>query len=74
MTLNDVRKAVHTLASVRVGRNALEVIVDWLDADGLSLDRTRQNAVHTILDAAWGAWAGSTREIIHDALEHAENP
>lgn len=56
------------LAKSEKGRDALRRCVDWLEASGLSLDNRNQVAILRLLEAAWGEWAGTTRDVMHQAL------
>ena len=67
-TPTDLTAAANQLANSRVGRNALRTVLDWLDADGLSLDGDNQAALLTLLDGAWGAYAGTARDAMREAL------
>ena len=54
----------------RKGRHALQALLRWLEGDGLGLDQDNQAAVMTLLEAAWGPFAGSACEAMHDALSN----
>lgn len=68
ITKADVLDAVEQLANSRIGLNALRRLLAWLDEDGLGLDATNQVAVLTILDGAWGQFAGSARDFMREYL------
>ena len=67
-TPTDLTAAATQLANSRVGRNALRAILDWLDADGLTLDGDNQAAILTLLEGAWGPYAGTARDAMREAL------
>lgn len=52
------------------GRDALERVLDWLESSGLSLDGRNQQAILTLLENAWGGYAGTVRDVMHEALGH----
>lgn len=62
-----VRAAGH-LAKSEKGRDAMRRVVDWLDESGCSLDPWNQRAILKLLEAAWGGWAGTARDVMHEAL------
>lgn len=64
-----IDRSVQLLARSRIGRNAMRRVLAWLDDDGLSLDGQGQDAVQSLLAAAWGPYAGSTRDAMRAALE-----
>jgi hypothetical protein len=68
MLLEDVRKAVEQLARSDKGRSAMRHLLKWLEDDGLSLDHENQAAAVTVLKGAWGAWAGTTRDLLREAI------
>ena len=55
----DVYAAVDQLRQSATGRQALQSLKVWLRDDGLRLDGCNQAAVVTLLDAAWGPFAGT---------------
>ena len=65
----DVEEAVSHLARSRHGREAMQSLLSWLDANGCSLDQVNQECVFTVLEAAWGAYAGTTRDLMREALD-----
>lgn len=68
----DMEHAVEVLSESRRGRDVMQSVLNLLDDHALGLDYPNQNAVLTILRAAWGPFAGSTRECMADALETAK--
>lgn len=68
MNESTLREAAEHLAKSDKGRDALRRVLDWLENSGLSLDSVNQDAILLLLDAAWNGWAGSAREVMHDAL------
>ena len=69
ITLDDLTDAAQHLATSKKGRDALRRVRDWLRASGLSLDMQNKEAVFTLLDGAWGAYAGSALDAIDEALD-----
>lgn len=67
-SLPDVHDAAHRLAGSTRGRNALRMLREWFDRDGLTLDYANQEAVCKLLAAAWGPFTGTTRAAIVEAL------
>jgi hypothetical protein len=69
-TAADVRlgEAARQLAKSEKGRQALRAVLDWLDADGCSLDAVNQEAVFVLLAGAWGGFAGTARDAMREAL------
>jgi len=67
-TPEQLCEAARHLAKSEKGRDALRRVVDWLEASGLSLDYVNQDAILTLLDAAWNGYAGTVREAMHEAL------
>ncbi len=65
----DLIDAANHLALSDKGRNAMRHVLVWLDEDGLSLDFTNKEAVLTLLNGAWGKYAGTARDAMRDALE-----
>lgn len=63
-----LREAAEQLSRSDNGRDALRRVLDWLDNSGLSLDHHNQKAVRTLLEGAWGSYAGTTRDVMHEAL------
>lgn len=70
-TRADMEHAVEVLSSSQRGRDTMQSVLNLLDDHALGLDYPNQNAVMTILRAAWGPFAGSTRECMAEALEAA---
>lgn len=70
-TRADMEHAVEVLSSSQRGRDTMQSVLNLLDDHALGLDYPNQNAVMTVLRAAWGPFAGSTRECMADALETA---
>lgn len=56
------------LAKSEKGQDALRRVVDWLENSGLSLDHRNQEAILALLDAAWNGYAGTVRDVMHEAL------
>lgn len=69
----DMEQAVAVLCESRRGRDVMQSVLNLLDDHALGLDYPGQNAVLTLLRAAWGPFAGSTRECMADALEAAKS-
>lgn len=69
-TIPDLEAAALSLSMSDKGRAALQHLRDWLyrKGGGVSLDRQNQLAAMILLDGAWGQYAGTTRDIINDAL------
>ena len=73
-TTTDLTAAANQLANSRVGRNALRTVLAWLydqqslSGDGLALDVDNQAAVLTLLEGAWGQYAGTARDAMREAL------
>ena len=67
ITADEVRAAVTQLAKSRKGMAALQSLRTWLDdGDGLSLDGANQDAVFTLLEAAWGGMAGTVLDAMNE--------
>lgn len=64
----ELRTAAQHLAKSDRGRDALRHVLEWLEASGLSLDERNQRAILTLLESAWGGWAGTARDAMHEAL------
>lgn len=64
----QIENAVRQLSRSVAGRNTLKALLAWLDDDGLSLDANNQFAVRVLLDAAWGRFAGTTRDLMREAV------
>ncbi len=69
MTPQDIHTATDLLSRTTIGREALRTLLRWLDESALSLDSDNQAACLTLIDAAWGAYAGTTRDVMREALE-----
>jgi hypothetical protein len=69
-TAEDMTAAAEHLVKSTKGRHALQALLRWLNDDGLGLDLTNQEAVLTLLDGAWGPFAGTARDAMHDALSN----
>lgn len=63
--------AVH-LATTDKGRDALRRVLDWLESSGLSLDSDNQQGILLLLDAAWGDYAGTVRDLMREALREPD--
>lgn len=68
LSVREVEEAADQLAQSHRGRNALTKLLDWLEDDGLGLDASNQAAIYVVLQAAWGKYSGTTREIMRDAI------
>lgn len=62
------RLAASHLSKTDKGVDALRRVLDWLEASGLSLDQQNQEAILDLLDGAWGSYAGTVRDAMHEAL------
>lgn len=67
-TRADMEQAVEVLQGSERGLATLRGVLGLLDDSALGLDYRGQNAVVTLLQAAWGSYAGSTRDCMRDAL------
>ena len=67
----QIRNAAMQLAQSERGLEALDCLLNWLEGSGLSLDGRNQQAVLLLLQAAWGEYAGTVRNAMHDAMEEA---
>ena len=68
IALRDVEEAVLRLNQSTRGHNALRVLVNWLDDDGLGLDVDNKLAVLTLLQGAFGPFPVRARDLMRDAL------
>ena len=69
ISLEDLRYAVEYLARTERGRHAMQRLLAWFDDDGLGLDAYNQRAVLTVLEAAWGSWSGTARDLMCGVVE-----
>jgi hypothetical protein len=69
LTIDDMTEAAQHLAKTQRGRNAMKVLLKWLDDDGLGLSDDNQIAVLQLLEGAWGPFAGSARDAMRGALK-----
>lgn len=65
----DMEQAVVILARSDRGRATMQGVLSLLDEHALGLDYHGQNAVLTVLRAAWGPYAGSARDLMRDTLQ-----
>lgn len=73
-TESELREAAEQLSRSQKGRHAMQHVLAWLDEDGLSLDAENQQAVLTLLDGAWGSFAGTARDLMRAVVEaHCEH-
>jgi ribosomal protein L37AE/L43A len=68
LTIDDMYDAAAQLRKSSKGTHALRALLRWLDADGLSLDQMNRLAVFTLLEGAWGPFAGSARDAMREVL------
>lgn len=68
LTREKMRAAAQHLATSDRGRDALRHVLAWLEKSGLSLDHQNQECVIVLLEGAWGAYSGTVREVMHEAL------
>lgn len=68
---SNMEQAVAVLAGTERGRASLQEVLGLLDGEASGLDYQGQNAVMTLLQAAWGPFGGSTRDSIRDALHQS---
>jgi hypothetical protein len=68
LTESDIQAAVTQLASSGRGSNALRILLEWLDDGGLGLDVDSQAAVFVLLEAAWGKYSMTVRDVMREAL------
>jgi hypothetical protein len=66
--LAELRRAAEYLARTDKGRDAMRHVVRWLEASGLSLSTDNQECILLLIDQAWNGYAGTAREVMHDAL------
>lgn len=64
-----IRERCVQLGKSRRGRNALKVILGWLDDDGLLLDFENREAITELLGLAWGGMAGTVRDEMRRIVE-----
>ena len=64
----QVSAAVDRLAHSDRGRKTLRALLVWLDSSGLGLDDQNQQAVLTIITAAWGPLPMTVRDELRHAL------
>lgn len=64
----DLIDAAHHLSLTEKGRSALRHVLDWLDADGLSLDGVNKESIMTLLTGAFGEYPGTARDAMREAL------
>lgn len=67
-TVGEVQSAIDQLARSNRGVNTLRILFKWLDADGIGLDACNQAAVCVLLEAAWGQWSGTVRDMMREAI------
>jgi hypothetical protein len=60
-------EAIDQLSRSGRGLHAMQVLLNWLDDDGVGLDELNQVAVVALLRAVWQR-PGSTRDLIRDAI------
>lgn len=63
-----LRADAQHLATSDRGLDALHRVLEWLEISGLGLDRRNQNAILTLLTNAWGGYAGTVRDVMHEVL------
>lgn len=63
-----LRGAAQYLAQTIRGRRALRKLSECIDDEFSGLDHRNQAALFALLHASWGAYAGTTREVIHQTL------
>lgn len=73
-TRADMEQAVEILQGSERGLATLRGVLGLLDDSALGLDYRGQNAVVTLLQAAWGPYAGSARDCMRDALGENTEP
>lgn len=73
-TRADMEQAVEVLQGSERGLATLRGVLGLLDDSALGLDYRGQNAVVTLLQAAWGPYAGSARDCMRDALGENTEP
>jgi hypothetical protein len=59
-----LQDAAKQLADSRQGRAAMEGLRRWLTDVGLTLDGRNKEAVLTLLQGAWGGYAGTALEVM----------
>jgi len=69
LDVGELQAAAQQLVKSDKGRDAMRRVLDWLENSGLGLDVHNQVAILTLLAGAWGSYAGTTREIMHEALD-----
>jgi hypothetical protein len=69
MTPAHLREAVDDLSKTERGRSAMCHLLAWLDDDGLGLDERNQEAYLIVLHLAWNGYAGTTRDLLREAVE-----
>lgn len=69
LTEADIDSAVQQLCKSERGRYAMYDTLAMLDAGGISLDGDGQQAIMTLLYAAFTDWAGYSRDAMRAALE-----
>lgn len=67
-TRADLSSAVQCLSQTERGRKALRDVLGLINNGASGLDFVGQNAVGVILACQFGPFAGSTREVIREAL------
>ncbi len=66
VTLESIQAAVEQLNGSEAGTAALRQLNGLMG--GPSLDARNQAACATLLQGFWGAWPGTTRDLIQEAL------
>jgi len=68
LTEADIDSAVGQLCRSERGREAMRVTLTMLDSGGIGLDAESQQAVMTLLYAAFTDWPGYSRDAMRAAL------
>lgn len=74
MTEENLRDAAQTLGATERGRQSMEALLRFLDEGGIGLDLKNQSAFRTLLDGAWGEFAGTARDAMRDELNREIRP
>ena len=64
ITIEDLENAAGALARSSKGKRALRDLLALLDNGGVCLDLENQANVRTLLEGAWGEFAGTSREVM----------